>query len=101
VLDLDETLIHFNQRKRTYSARPHCSKFLAEMEKHFEVIVFTAGLKDYADWILNDLDRKGHIRHRLYRDSCRFRQGAYVKDLSILGRDLTKTLIIDNIAENY
>ena len=76
-------------------------RFLEEMQKHYELIVFTAGLKDYADWILNDLDKQGHIKFRLYRDSCRFRQGAYIKDLSILGRDLTKTIIVDNIADNY
>lgn len=101
VLDLDETLVHFNQRKRTYTARPFCQRFLAEMHKHFEVIVFTAGLKDYADWILNDLDRNSHIKFRLYRDSCRLRAGAYIKDLTLLGRDLSKTIIVDNIADNY
>jgi CTD small phosphatase-like protein 2 len=57
VLDLDETLVHFNQRKRTYSPRPYCLRFLGEMQKYFEIVVFTAGLKDYADWILNDLDK--------------------------------------------
>lgn len=71
------------------------------MQKHFEVIVFTAGLKDYADWILNDLDKHNHIKHRLYRDSCRFKGGAYIKDLSLLGRDVAKTIIVDNIADNY
>lgn len=73
VLDLDETLVHFNQRKRTYMPRPYCLRFLEEMQKHYELVVFTAGLKDYADWILNDLDKQRHIRFRLYRDSCRFR----------------------------
>jgi CTD small phosphatase-like protein 2 len=71
------------------------------MHKHYEIVVFTAGLKDYADWILNDLDKQLYVKFRLYRDSCRFRQGAYVKDLSLLGRDLSKTIIIDNIADNY
>lgn len=101
VLDLDETLIHFNQKKRTYCARPYATRFLAEMSKFYEIVVFTAGLKDYADWILNDLDKTGFIKYRLYRDSCRFRQGAYIKDLSLLGRDMSKTIIIDNIADNY
>ena len=101
VLDLDETLVHFNQRKRTYAPRPYCLRFLSEMQKHFELVVFTAGLKDYADWILNDLDKQGNIKFRLYRDSCRFRQGAYIKDLSLLGRDMAKTIIVDNIMDNY
>jgi CTD small phosphatase-like protein 2 len=71
------------------------------MQKHFELVVFTAGLKDYADWILNDLDKQGNIKFRLYRDSCRFRHGAYIKDLSLLGRDMAKTIIVDNIMDNY
>lgn len=71
------------------------------MSKYFELVVFTAGLKDYADWILNDFDRSGYIIHRLYRDHTKYRNGVYVKDLSKLGRDLTKAIIIDNIAENF
>lgn len=71
------------------------------MSKYYEIVVFTAGLKDYADWILNDFDRQGYISHRLYRDHTKYRNGVYVKDLSKLGRDLAKTLIIDNIEENF
>jgi CTD small phosphatase-like protein 2 len=71
------------------------------MSKYYELVVFTAGLKDYADWILNDLDRQGYITHRLYRDHTKYRNGVYVKDLSKIGRDLHKTIIIDNIEENF
>lgn len=71
------------------------------MSKLFELVVFTAGLKEYADWILDDFDKHGHIRHRLYRNSCKFRKGVYVKDLSRIGRDLARTIIVDNIAENF
>ena len=101
VLDLDETLVHFDQNTRTYCARPHAHTFVREMSRYYEIVIFTAGLKDYADWILDDFDRCGFIRHRLYRNNCRFRRGVYIKDLSRLGRDLTKTIIIDNIADNF
>ncbi|CDW72561.1 nli interacting factor-like phosphatase family protein [Stylonychia lemnae] len=101
VLDLDETLVHFDPRIRTYRPRPFCLKFLHEMSKYYELVVFTAGLKDYADWILNDLDRSCYISHRLYRDHTKCRSGVYIKDLSKIGRDLTKTIIIDNIEENF
>jgi len=40
------------------------------MHRFWTIIVFTAGLKDYADQILNDLDPDGYINKRLYRDSC-------------------------------
>lgn len=71
------------------------------MSKHFEIVIFTAGLKDYADWIINDFDKRGYITHRLYRDSTKYRNGVYIKDLSKLGRNLHKTLIIDNIEDNF
>ena len=101
VLDLDETLVHFDQRRRNYRPRPHAQRFLSEMSKFYELVIFTAGLKEYADWILDDLDRMKCIRHRLYRNSCKFRRGVYVKDLSRIGRDLSKTIIVDNIADNF
>lgn len=101
VLDLDETLVHFDPRIKTYRPRPGALKFLNEMCNYYELVVFTAGLKDYADYILNDLDRQHYITHRLYRDHTKCKGGVYVKDLSKLGRDLKKTIIIDNIEENF
>jgi CTD small phosphatase-like protein 2 len=74
---------------------------LSELYPYYELVVFTAGLKDYADWILNDFDRSGFITSRLYRDHTKFRNGIYVKDLSRIGRNLQKTIIIDNIQENF
>lgn len=63
--------------------------------------MFTAALKDYANWILNDVDPSKYISKRFYRDSCTFRRGTYLKDLSKIGKDLTKTVIVDNLPENF
>ena len=71
------------------------------MSTHYEIIVFTAALKEYADWIIDWLDTEGHIKHRLYRCHTICYNGFYVKDLSKIGRDLSKTLIIDNNSENF
>lgn len=41
------------------------------------------------------------FRHRLYQDDCACVLGHYIKDLSILGRDLTKTVVLDNAPHTY
>lgn len=104
VLDLDETLIHFEENPdgtSQFLIRPFAQNFLKEMAKHYEIIIFTAALKDYADFILDRLDTEGCISHRLYRHNCSFSENVYQKDLNKLNRDLSRTLIVDNNAENF
>jgi CTD small phosphatase-like protein 2 len=36
--------------------RPGVTKFLQELSPYYEIVVFTAALQDYADWILNQID---------------------------------------------
>ena len=38
------------------------------MSKYFEIVVFTAGVQEYADWVIDQIDTAGHIKHRLYRE---------------------------------
>jgi CTD small phosphatase-like protein 2 len=117
VLDLDETLVHFEAKEKKFKLRPGCLKFLKDVaaakslctpetgspyEINFEIVIFTAAAQDYADFILNYIDKEpNHISHRLYRQHCRYDDGVYVKDLTLLGRDLSKTLIVDNIKDNF
>ncbi len=98
---MDETMIHYDQRKHSFKQRPHLQAFLKEASEHWEIIVFTAALKDYANWILNEVDPSKYISKRFYRDSCTFRRGSYMKDLSKIGKDLAKTVIVDNLPENF
>ena len=104
VLDLDETLVHFfyTPSGGTFLIRPFCLQFLEEMAKVFEIVIFTAALKDYADSILDILDpNKILINYRLYRHHTSLSGITFCKDLSKIGRDLSRTLIIDNLADNF
>jgi len=76
-------------------------EFLLEMAKHYELVIYTASLSKYADPLLDLLDPKSVIRARLFRESCVYYQGSYVKDLSLLDRELTRTIIIDNSPNSY
>uniref|UniRef100_A0A7C9DMQ7 FCP1 homology domain-containing protein n=1 Tax=Opuntia streptacantha TaxID=393608 RepID=A0A7C9DMQ7_OPUST len=115
VLDLDETLVHstlehcedadftftvfFNMREHTVyvKERPHLRTFLKKVAEMFEVVVFTASQSIYAEQLLDILDPDGKlISGRAYRESCIFSDGSYTKDLTVLGLDLAKVVIIDN-----
>ena len=47
------------------------------------------------------MDRHDSISHRLYRQHTTPHEDYAIKDLKNLGRDLKKTIIIDNLAENF
>ncbi len=104
VLDLDETLSHFffTPSGGTFLIRPYCFKFLEEMKKIFEIVIFTAATKDYADSILDVIDPDNkYINHRLYRSHTTICNFTFVKDLSKIGRNLNRTIIVDNLADNF
>lgn len=119
VIDLDETLVH-SSFKPVHNAdfivpveidgtihqvyvlkRPHVDEFLQKMGELFECVLFTASLAKYADPVADLLDKYGSFRARLFRESCVFHRGNYVKDLSKLGRDLKHVLIVDNSPASY
>jgi CTD small phosphatase-like protein 2 len=141
VLDLDETLVHCTVEPvedadlvfpvdfhgMTYQVhvrlRPYLFEFLEKIKDKYEVIVFTASQKIYANELLNLIDpgmllRKlafsytsflshtlylfhsptegKYIKHRMYRESCLAVEGNFLKDLNVLGRDLSKAVLVDN-----
>ena len=81
--------------------RPGVDEFLLEMAKHYEIVIYTASLNKYADPLLDLLDPHRVIRYRLFREHCAYYEGNYVKDLNLLDRDLTQTIIIDNSPSSY
>lgn len=103
MLDLDETLVHYFEvgSEGTFLVRPGCDEFLTEMAELYEIVIFTAAMQDYADWVLNQIDKPKRIKYRLYRQHATPHGPVFVKDLSRIGRDLSKTIIVDNVAENF
>lgn len=103
VLDLDETLVHYIQDENdSYVIVRHgTEKFIKILSEFCEIVIFTGSKSCYADSVIDGLEVKNFIDHRLYRQHTTSYNGYYIKDLSKLGRPLNKIIIIDNIEENY
>jgi len=119
VLDLDETLVHssfepcenpdivlpIRMQGSTYRInvmiRPGTEEFLARMGELYEVVVFTASLAEYAEPLVKMLDTTNAVSYLLYRQHCTPLNGVYVKDLSLLGRDMKNVILIDNSPNSF
>ncbi|SMN21807.1 similar to Saccharomyces cerevisiae YHR004C NEM1 Probable catalytic subunit of Nem1p-Spo7p phosphatase holoenzyme [Maudiozyma saulgeensis] len=140
VIDLDETLIHSVSRGTTHvnssqghiievkfsisgistlyfvHKRPYCDLFLTKVSEWYNIVIFTASMKEYADPVIDWLESSlsGPFSRRLYRNDCTLRDGVgYIKDLSILTKishssklpsqevGLNEIIIIDNSPVSY
>ena len=118
IFDLDETLVHCCEDPKSASQalnislpsgekleiginiRPYVKECLTTLSKKFEIVVFTASHKCYADVVLDFLDPTNElIHHRLYRENCVIVDGVYIKDLRVItNRALENMVLIDNSA---
>lgn len=105
VLDLDETLVHCQDvgNGSMVNFRPFLEEFLEDMVQYYKIVIFTAAAQDYADIVLNDIDPNGIIfAKRFYRQHTRNVNEEYnIKDLLLVNENLAKTIIIDNVPENF
>ena len=114
ILDLEDTLIHsqrnFNFRnklcnvnKKLIIFRPYLFEFLQEMKSLFELILFSSNTPEYIDPIVNLIQKEQKCfdyvlyRHHITLDD----EGNNVKNLELIGRDLKKIIIIDDIARYF
>ncbi|XP_071941753.1 carboxy-terminal domain RNA polymerase II polypeptide A small phosphatase 1-like isoform X2 [Antedon mediterranea] len=119
VIDLDETLVHSSFKPVSNAdfvvpveidgtvhqvyvlKRPYVDEFLQRMGELYECVLFTASLAKYADPVADLLDKSRIFKSRLFRESCVFHRGNYIKDLSRLGRNLERIVIVDNSPASY
>ena len=103
VLDLDETLVHFfeDNNEAYVKVRMGAENFITVLSQYCEIVIFTASTKYYCDIVIDGFDCKNKIDYKLCREYTDEKDGINIKDLSKLGRDLNKVIIIDNIEDNY
>jgi Dullard-like phosphatase family protein len=116
ILDMDETMIAAKFEGKTPSKfqsqfsfafggtfihvrfRPYLQDALEKLSQLYELVAFTAGVKDYATPILNKIDPDNTLfKKRLFRDTCIKCDQFFIKDLDvILDRDKKSLIIVDN-----
>ena len=115
VLDIDETLVHASFKpipnadtivsvgkdKIHVKFRPGAEEFIEHMSKFYELIVFTASMDRYAFPLMEKLDKHHLWEYVLWREYCTQMNGAFVKDLSKMGRNLEDIIILDNSPNSY
>ena len=101
VLDLDETLVNVNQNG-ICNLRPGLFSFLNAIKPYYEIISFTNGAKSYSDSIIKQIEaRNQYFDYNLYREHSFLCGKEFLKDISRIGRDMKKIIIIDNISNNF
>ncbi|KAF2679957.1 hypothetical protein K458DRAFT_490343 [Lentithecium fluviatile CBS 122367] len=98
VLSLEDLLVHSEWSTKhgwRTAKRPGVDYFLRYLSQYYELVIFTSVKSMDADPIIRKLDPFRIVMWPLFREATRYEKGEYVKDLSCLNRDLSKTIIID------
>jgi import inner membrane translocase subunit TIM50 len=99
VIDLESTLVCSTWDRKygwRHAKRPGVDKFLALMAQYYEVVIWTPSPDGLAGPVVESLDSKGYVMHRLFRDSTNYHDGVHCKDLSWLNRPLRKIVALDD-----
>ena len=112
VLDLDETLVNVKINEKIkdindisrykFNLRPGLFSFLNGVKPYYELISFTNASKEYSDVIINQIEKnRKYFDYNLYREHTVLKGNEFVKDISRIGRDIKKIIIVDNSENNF
>jgi import inner membrane translocase subunit TIM50 len=81
--------------------RPGLNRFIQEMGKHYELVIFGTEDSQFVEEICEKLDQfELNIKYKLGKEATRLEKGKYVKDLRSLNRNLKNVVVIDFDLEN-
>ncbi len=97
MIDFVTVFCHGTKKSKTFIFRPYSQHFLLEMSHYFDIVVISDSLPQQVDKIIDILDTKQVIQHRLYKYHMVEERttGKFIKQLERIGRDLEKTILLD------
>ncbi|PSK39288.1 hypothetical protein C7M61_001895 [Candidozyma pseudohaemuli] len=99
VLALDDLLIHSSWDTKhgwRTAKRPGLDYFLGYLSQYYEIVVFSTNYQMTSERTVVKIDPlRAYIQYPLFREACRYKDGKVIKDLSLLNRDLNKTVAVE------
>jgi CTD small phosphatase-like protein 2 len=66
------------------------------MSQIYEIVVFTASQREYANRVIDLIDPKRRIAHRLFREHCvAINKQYFLKNIQALGRKTADIILVD------
>ena len=97
ILSLDKTLSYKNNKTNAIILRNGLFSFLSTIKPFFELILFSIDSKDFSYPIINMIENdKKYFDYKFYKDHCVLYKNNLIKDVTLIGRDLSKIIIVDN-----
>ena len=107
VLDITNTLINIKYADPQGqilipNLRPGIFSFLNSVKPLYELVAFSSETREFSDVILNEIEKnKKFFDFKLYKDHCTLYKNRFVKDITKLGRDIRKIIIVDDDENNF
>ena len=97
ILSLDKTLSYKNNKTNAIILRNGLFSFLSTIKPFFELILFSIDSRDFSEPIINMIENdKKYFDYKFYKDHCVLYKNNLIKDVTLIGRDLSKIIIVDN-----
>ena len=104
VIDLGGTLVNVkmdNKGGTICYMRPGIIAFLEGIKPYYEIVAYTKLSKDYSSLIIQQIERNRKLfDYNLCRDHCALVGNKFIKDISRIGRDIKKIIMVDDVPEN-
>ena len=104
VLDLEDTLLnirYLNNGKLLLSLRPGLFSFLSGIKQYYEIISFSKFSKNYSSTIINYIQGNSKLfDYSFYREHCALIGRKFYKDITRIGRDMKRIIMVDDLPEN-
>jgi TFIIF-interacting CTD phosphatase-like protein len=102
ILDINKTLGFNNTEKGIIKLRNGLFSFLSMIKPYYELISFSCEPREVTDPILKEIEsEKKYFDYNLNREHAFLYDNCLVKDISLVGRDISKIIVIDDDENSF